>query len=216
MRRVLIILWLVLLGEAIAAQQAERGTFLTHYIFPAFKTGEVHKKGGEIVKASLNYNTLTDEFVFDQNGQKLALDHLEDIERVEVESRSFIPVENGFYEVVVSAPVALCIQYHSDILPPGNETGFGKSQAGAITNVTDLKSIGMAYLLQLPSDYKISLKRTFWLKDKNKFKLVKNAQDVKNVFINKKDDIITYLRENKVNFKSEDDLIKLVEFCNRQ
>ncbi len=216
MKRLLNILVLMLICNLLPAQPGDRGTFLTHYIFPAFTTGEVHKKGGEIIKASLNYNTLTDEFVFDENGQKLALDHLEVIERVDVENRSFIPVEKGFYEVVVTAPVALCIQYHSDILPPGNETGFGKSQTGAITNANDLKRAGMAYALQLPADYKITTKKTFWLKDKNKFKLVKNAQDVKNVFINKKDDINIYLRENKVNFKSEEDLIKLVEFCNRQ
>ena len=119
-----------------------------------------------------------------------------------------------FYEVGTKTPVALFIQYSSDIIPPGNETGFGKSQTSAVTNVTDLKRSGRAYALSLPDEYSFQNKTTYFLKKDGSNILVTNLKDVKKAFAGKEALIDDYAKKNKVSFKKNDDIIKLIEFCN--
>ena len=187
---------------------------ITQYLFPQFSEGTVMKKSGEIVKALMNYNTLTQEMIFKQNEQFLALDQVETVDTVYILNSAFIPVNNMFYEVAVKAPVGLYVQYQTIIIPPGNETGFGQSQTTAITNISDLKNSGKAYALKLPDEYKLRSETGFFLKQGDKFINIRNAKDVKNVFSSKADAINTYLKSNKINFKNKDDVAKLVEFCN--
>ena len=191
-----------------------QGNTITQYLFPEFSEGTIIKKSGEIVKAFMNYNTLTQEMIFQQNSQYLALDQLETVDTVYILNRAFVHANNVFYEVGVKAPIALCIQYHSILIPPGNETGFGQTQTSAANAVSDLKSSGRAYALKLPDDYKLKSETSFWLKKNDKFIAIKNAKDVKNVFNNKTDSINIYLKTNKVNFKNKDDVTKLIAFCN--
>lgn len=187
---------------------------LSNYLFAQFNEGVVKQKSGEENKVSLNYNTITQEMIFENGAQKLALDKIDDIDTVVILSRRFIPVGKVFYEVATSTPVALFIQYETAIIPPGSETGFGKSQAGAITNVSDLKSSGKLYQLKLPEDYVLMSKTKYWLKRDDLYVNVKNIKDVKNVFSEKSAAINDYLKTNKVNFKNTGDIVRLIQFCN--
>jgi hypothetical protein len=192
----------------------ESGHEISHYLFAQFNEGVVKQKSGEENKVSLNYNTITQEMIFENGDQKLALDKIENIDTVEILSRKFVPVEKVFYEVITNTPNALFIQYEMAIIPPGSETGFGKSQAGAITNVSDLKSSGKLYQLKLPEDYTLRSKNKYWLKKDDQYINIKNAKDVKNVFTDKAAAISDYLKTNKVNFKNTKDVIGLIQFCN--
>jgi len=214
MKKVLLTICLALLLKAVIAQEELPGKELSHYVFPAFVDGTVKKKSGEIVKASLNYNTITEEMIFDQAGQKLALDKLEDIDTVYIQDKKFVPFEKVFYEVAANTPVALFIQHKSEIIPPGNNTGFGTSNTSAITNLTDFKTSGSAYKLQLPEDFKIRSKTAFWLRKNNNYALIKTEKNVEDLFPDKADAIKKFVKTNKINFKNPDDLIKLTVFCN--
>ena len=126
--------------SSLYAQPVVNGKELYHYVFPSFMEGTVRQKSGEVNKTLLNYNSLTEEMIFDQSGQKLALDRTENVDTVYILSRKFIPVGKSFYEMAVNAPpLALFIQHKSEVIPPGNETGFGVSHTSAIINVTDMK-----------------------------------------------------------------------------
>ena len=189
---------------------------LTQYLFPGFTEGRVLQKSGTVTKTQLNYNTLTQEMVFKQDDAFLALDKINEIDTVFLNNEKFIPGDNMFYKVGVKAPVALLIQYTSDIIPPGNETGYGKSQsqATATTNIADLKSGGRAYALSLPDEYSFKNKTAYFLKKDEKYINVSNVKDVKKVFTGKEDLIDDYAKKNKISFKKEEDVITLIEFCN--
>lgn len=196
------------------SQAQQNGQAFYHYIFPAFAQGVVQQKSGEINKALLNYNALTEEMIFDQSGQKMALDKTEMIDTVTIENRKFIPEGKVFYELAVNAPVALFIQHKADLISPGNNTGFGTSQTSAITNAADLKTSGGAYQLKLPDDYNLVSKTTFWLRKNNHYYIVKTIKNIQDFFPAKADVIKNYVKVNKTDFKNADDLIKLILFCN--
>jgi len=119
-----------------------------------------------------------------------------------------------FYEIVTSTPVPLFIQYKSEIIPPGSETGLGTSQTSAITNVNDLKNSGVAYKLKLPDEYKVTTKKICWLKKNNNYYVVKTTKNVQDLFPEKADAIKDYVKANKIDLKNADDVIKLIQFCN--
>lgn len=214
MKNILFTLFLYFSFSGLSAQDEAGVKVLFHYLFTQFTEGTVKQKSGETNKASLNYNTITQEMIFEQGDQQMALDKTENIDTVFIQPKKFIPVGKVFYEVATNTPVALFIQYQTDIIPPGNETGFGKSETGAITSVSDLKSSGKLYKLKLPDDYKLISKTRYWLKKDDKYISLKNAKDLKNIFPEKAVAIKDYLKTNKANFKNIDDVIKLIEFCN--
>ena len=209
-----IITFALLVWCNVQAQSNDTPKQLTQYLFPAFTEGAVLQKSGAVTKTQLNYNTLTQEMIFKQGDQFLALDRIWEIDTVFLNNKKFIPGDNMFYEVGTKTPVALFIQYSSDIIPPGNETGFGKSQTSAVTNVTDLKRSGRAYALSLPDEYSFQNKTTYFLKKDGSNILVTNLKDVKKAFAGKEALIDDYAKKNKVSFKKNDDIIKLIEFCN--
>jgi len=196
------------------AQQDQNVKQLTQYLFPDFREGRVLQKSGTVTKTMLNYNTLTQEMIFIQGDQYLALDKIWDIDTVFFNNKKFVPGDNMFYEVGTNTLTALLIQHTTDIIPPGNETGYGKSQTSAITNVTDLKRSGRAYALSLPDEYAFKDKTIYLLKKDGNFIPVKNIKDVKKVFTGKENLIDTYTKTNKVSFKKDEDVVKLIEFCN--
>lgn len=209
MKKYLLLLAVTLVYNSVSAQKQ-----LTQYLFPEFKEGSVLQKSGTVTKTQLNYNTLTQEMIFKQGEQFLALDKIQDIDTVYLNDKKFVPGDNLFYEVATQTPVALLLQHTSDIIPSGNETGFGKSQTTAVTNVTDLKRGGRAYSLSLPDEYSFKNKTACFLRKDGKDILITNIKDVKNVFAGKESMIEDYTKKNKVNFKRAETLAALIQFCN--
>jgi hypothetical protein len=214
MKKIFLTVIAVGLASMLSAQSEVAGVKLSHYLFPGFVEGTVKQKSGEINRAQLNYNLLTEEMIFEQAGQQMALDKTENIDTVYLSDKKFIPVGNVFYEVATNTPIALFIQHKSKIIPPGNETGLGSSQTSAITNVADLKSAGLAYRLKLPDDYKLMSQSVYWIRKGENFMSIKNLKEVQNFFPAKADAIKSFAKENKISFKNPEDVTKLIVFCN--
>ena len=182
-KQIILTISVICILSSLYAQPVVNGKELYHYVFPSFMEGTVRQKSGEVNKALLNYNSLTEEMIFDQSGQKLALDRTDNVDTVYILNRKFIPVGKSFHEMAVNAPLALFIQHKSEVIPSGNETGFDVSHTSAIINVTDLKRLGMAYQLKLPNDYNLESKIVFWLKKGNNYYIVNDMKDVQNFFL---------------------------------
>jgi len=214
MKHLLLILSAIIFYSSLFAQPVVNGKELYHYVFPSFVQGTVRQKSGEVNKALLNYNSLTEEMIFDQSGQKMALDKLEFIDTVYMENKRFILVGKVFYELAANTPIALFIQHKSEIIPPGSNTGFGTTHTSAATNVTDLKALGMAYQLRLPDDYILTSNKVFWLKKGNNYYVLKDLKDVQNLFVEKAGAIKEFVKVNKINFRNAEDLTRLILFSN--
>ncbi|MEJ7829931.1 MAG: hypothetical protein WKF91_17110 [Segetibacter sp.] len=111
MKQIVLILFAVCSFLYVKAQVEINRKELSHYFFPAFIEGTVKKKSGEISKTLLNYNTITQEMIFQEAGTNLALDKIETINTVYLKSKTFVPAGKVFYEVATYTLVALYIQY---------------------------------------------------------------------------------------------------------
>ena len=75
---------------------------ITHYLFPEFIQGTILMKAGDTRETLLNYNSLTEEMIFETNGRKLAIAP-RDIVRMDtiyINNRKFIPMEDYFIEII--------------------------------------------------------------------------------------------------------------------
>ncbi len=214
MKGMLILTVVISFISTVNAQPEQQGAALYHYVFPSFIEGTVKQKSGEVNKVLLNYNSITEEMIFEQSGRQMALDKTENIDTVFIEKKKFIPAGNVFYEVATSTTVALYIQHKTTVVPPGENTGFGTSQTSAINSITDLKRAGTAYRLKLPSDYKLLSKTVYWVNKNNSYINVKNVKDIQDLFPEKSGVIKDFVKAGKINFKNPADVIKLIMFCN--
>ena len=218
MKKILLTLIIGCGGFAAFAQQDSvvQVKEIYHYIFEEFTQGIVTRKSGNPVSTLLNYNTLTEEMIFDNNGEKLALTWLENIDTVYVGGKIFIPVGKVFYERVTNTPAALYIQHKTDVIPPGKNTAYdGTTQSGSVTTVTSFRNnIGKFYPLALPDDYKLSDRTVYWLKKDDGFIKLNSINKLAAAFPEKAEAIKSFAKTNRLNFNNADDVAKLVAFCN--
>jgi len=186
-----------------------------HYIFPTFTNGTVIMKGGNKKQSVLNYNTVTQEMIFEQSGKRLAMDKLETIDTVIIQDRKFIPAGKVFYEVAFVAPISLFIQHKSDITSEGKSIGYGtKKQTTSSTSYSKLMAADGLYSLKLPDDFYVSNTSINWVqKDESMVKFITKRQFLK-IFPERENELKQYIKENNIGMKSSEDLIKLVSYCN--
>jgi len=184
------------------------------YIFKNFTEGTVRKKTGQLVQAVLNYNTLTEEMIFEKNGQRLAMSQLEDIDTVYIDDKVFVPVGKVFYEKATNTPKALYIEHKNDIVPPGKNMGYGTTQSGSVTAINKISGTHQLYSLDLPTDYKFTKRTIYWLNDGGGFVPLKNMHAVISAFPSHSAAIRDFVKTNKISFAKDEDVIKLILFCN--
>ena len=209
---------IAILFQANALFAQGQGVFLSHYVFPEFREGVVVKKSGSVDKATMNYNSLTQEVIFMQDTTKLALAETNTIDAVYIGKAKFIPVESVFYEEVeTDNTVKLYVQHECKVtsVDAGKDIGFGMtSQTTAIVNLSSLNSpsgLKLVYDLKLPSGYKVTPFSEFWLKTGSKFIKITNTKQLQKALPGKEALINEYIKTNKPDFKNREDMINLIK-----
>jgi len=197
------------------AQNEDENLMPPHYVFSQFTKGVVKLKDGRIETPMLNYNKLTEEVIFINNGQNLSLTRLETIDTVTIQSRKFIPVGKVFYELLLNAPVSLFIQHKSRMQMVGSEVGYGgTSQVSSTTRITSMSSSGLVYNLKLPDECTVNDDSHIWVRKDNQFYPADNERDVKKIFPEKEAVVKLFFKSNKLKLKNIDDSKKLGTFLN--
>jgi len=192
----------------------------TVYLLPAFVDGKVVFKNGAVQKASLNYNCLFQQMIFDQNGQMMAIDNTEAVDTVFIGEQKFIPADTLFFEVKHSTlPVPLYV-LHTCKLKQAEQTKSaysGVSATGAARDV-DLSmyrmSVETPYRLKLPIEYAVEKTDIFFIKKGNEITRLKNSKQAKNLFPGKETAVKTFLAEHNTNFTKEPDVQEFIIFVN--
>ena len=100
---------------------------LPQFLYPGFARSIVKLKSGEKRTAMMNYNTVTEKMTFYQNGALLNINNPEAADTIFLQNAKFVFHENGFYEVLVNAPISLYIQHKSNITFSGKPAAYGTS-----------------------------------------------------------------------------------------
>ena len=186
---------------------------VNHYLFPEFSKGIVLMKDGTKNEAMLNYNSLTEEMVFDNKGTRLALDRVEMIDTVFIKGRNFFLINNKFVELIYKSKYALYAEHKCNIKDPGKPSGYGgTSQTSATTSYSSFLSSGRAYDLQLPVGYETEPYIVYWLNKDGTLSKFLNVRQLTKLFDDKSSVIKEYLKKNDVKFNNQESIIGFLKF----
>ncbi len=163
----------------------------------------------------LNFNAATEEMVFNQNGQVLALAEptLSQTDTVIIGSRKFVLHRNQFVEVLHGDGYKLFAQYKCRVIPPGKPAAYGgTSQTSSSDSYSSWASGGRVYELKLPEDFQVKPYTVYWLDNGSGWEEVKSLRQLKNLYKKSKDQYNQYTAGNEVDFEDQAAVAQLVHF----
>lgn len=187
----------------------------SHYLFPVFSKGVVVMKSGNM-DAKLNYNTVTEEMVFEQEGQNMAIGNIESIDTVIIQNRKFVPVGKVFYELLVNGQVTLYFQHKGKLVETKTNSpalGASSETASNVSYSTLLTTSGI-YGLKLPADYTVIDMSTYRLMVNGKLSTFSNKKQLLKILPDQSTLLDKFISDNKLDINKLDQLIKLIDYCN--
>jgi len=206
-----ILILFLLFSTAALSQPEARSVQITHYILDTFYNGTILMKSGQKQDYMLNYNTLTHEMIFERAGERLAIAQPEDVDTVYINDRKFVYANKMFYEVLATTPVPLFVEYIGSVIRTGSEIGYGMSSSTTGGNgVSSIVQSGKLYDLHLPYDYKVKVKKKYWLRKGFNYYEANNAKHIIEVFPDKEKLIRELIKKNKTDFSKPEHITTLV------
>lgn len=190
---------------------ADKPVKLIHYALDSFTTGTVKVKAGNVYSQRLNYNLVTNEMIFEQGGNYMAIAQPENVDTVIVGGRRFIPVGNAFYEFLGGAAYPLFVEHACTIKEQGASTGFGNTNTSATTSIKSVLNDAGAYKLKLPDEFEVIPTHTFYVRKNGEYHKIKNEQQIMKLFPDKKSSIKEWVKTNHTNFSKQEDVMLLVQ-----
>lgn len=187
---------------------------ISQYIFPEFTRGEILLQDGNKYAVLLNYNTLTEEMIFENNGKKMAIGEMEldRIDTVYILDRKFFPVKGNFVESVHQSTWELFVQHKSSFKDTGKSIGYGsKTKTLSVKHVTSIYSEANLYDLKLPDSYELDPFICYWLKKSEDLVEFCDLRALKRIYRDKKELYKEYIKNNDVKFDDQDSIIRLIE-----
>lgn len=188
---------------------------LSHYVFPLFMQGEILMKSGDKYKVRINYNSLSEEMIFEEMGKKLAInqDQLDMLDTVFIADRKFIRLNDKFFELLYHATSELYAEYKCQIEYPGTTDGYGtSSQTSSSDSYASMKSRGTLYELSLPDDFKTNPYTVYWIKKNGELNKFRNLKQLMKVYKNKKDLFKAYIKKHDVQINDQKSIVLLIEY----
>lgn len=186
---------------------------ITHYLFPDFIKGSVFMKSGVKQATMLNYNTLTEEMVFQDRGKVLAIgdESVADIDSIIILDRKFVPVNSKFFELLHESGHQLFAEHKCRVNMPGSPVGYGgTSHTSSVTSVSSLQSDGLFYQLKLPDNYETKPYTNYWIKKEGELIQFINMRQLRRIYSSKRSLFDAFVKEHDVKYDNEESLIFLI------
>jgi hypothetical protein len=172
-------------------------------------------KSGLTNPAILNYNTVDEEMLIEQNSSFFVINNIENVDTVFLQNRMFVPVAQGFFEVIVNGKLSLFIQHKNKLVPTPSKSAYGlTSQVNGPTSVRIVRGGGQVRTLELPPNMTISPASLYWARLDNVMYKFANERQFIRLFPEKEDQIKAAIKKYDLDIKSPDGLRLLGKFCN--
>lgn len=188
---------------------------ITHYLFPEFTQGLILMKTGMKYEVLLNYNSLTEEMIFEDKGKKLAIGKnvLDNVDSVYINDRKFIALSNKFIELLYHSKWDLYGEHTCRVKEKGTPIGYGaRSKTTAISSYSSFYSNGDLYNLKLPDSFEIEPCTYYWLKKNGKFNRFQSMRELKKLYKDKEDLFKAYVKKYDIEYNNQEEIIQLIEY----
>ena len=186
---------------------------VTHYLFPEFTKGVVLMKNGIKNETMLNYNSLTEEMIFENNGTKLALGQPELVDTVYIKGRKFFLLNGKFVEMINYSKYELYAEHKCTIRDPGKPAAYGgTSQTSAATSYSSYFAGGQVYDLKLPVGCETKPFVDYWLKKDGRLNKFLSLRQLSKLFDEKYDLFKEFVKKHDVKYTDQSSIIELIKY----
>ena len=186
--------------------------FKERYRYPEFVPGIVIFKNGVYSESKFNYNLLMGEMEFIKAPDTLSIINKKDIYLIALEKDTFY-YDKGYLELISGGNIKVVLKQYIKLKEIQKKDPYGVSSAGSSresnstlpseTNFYKLKA-NNDLVFQRVVEYYISIPQNGFVPFRKK--------NVLRIFPPKKKEIKIYLKSNKFNFNSREDLLKLADY----
>jgi hypothetical protein len=189
--------------------------FQERYRYPAFIAGQVIVKNGNTTSTRLNYNLLMDEFEFIQSRDTLTFTKKKEIKCIVVAVDTFY-YDNGYLEEIHGGPVKVGLRQRIKLKEVLKKDSYGTSSSGSATNsYGSLPTDGNFYKLTVNEDMVFQKVEEYYLSAASGDFVQFKKKYILQLFPDKSEAIKSYIKANKVDFDSREELLKLADFLNK-
>jgi len=185
-------------------------TFNERYLYPEFIPGVVVFSNGTSSDIKFNYNILHGEVEFIQSNDTMALSRKKGI--IYIAAQDTLIFDNGYIRLIsVGQPRVGVKQYVKikDILKKG---AYGTSGRSVSIDSYSVSSFGVAYGLTMTEDIELQNVTEYYISNSPDGFVLYTKRNVLQIFPENSDDIKSYIKINKIDFESRDDLLKLADY----
>lgn len=212
----------VLIIPATTYCQDINGNPLPHFLFPSFHEGRVLMKDGTSFTTKLDYHMVDEMMITEIDGKYRYSKDPKLVDTIYLQNRKFVPVGNKFYEVLAAGPVTIFVQNRSNFTPAGADIGYGaKSKSVGRTAYRRLELVdviaqyGEVAYMDVPPNCEVTPASVFWVRKNDSFENFANEKQFLKIFPESEAQLKEFIRKERINFKSREDLAKLGKFCNQ-
>lgn len=183
------------------------------YSYPDFAEGKVYLKGDKFSTAKLNYNALFGDMQFiDQKGDTLGIADEGNIQSIVINKDVFY-YDKGYLKLLANYNgLKLANKKYFSFTNKQKVGGFGEVSSASIDAYDRISSANVFNDLVAKEVVTLSSYNLFYIGDQfNHFKPA-NKKNIQDIFGKKQPKLQQYLKENTVDFSSEEDLRKLLLF----
>jgi len=182
------------------------------YRYPEFISGRVQFRNGIYSETKLNYNFLLGEMEFIRSQDTLSIINKKDIRFIVVAQDTFF-YDKGYLELLSGGPVKVVLKQYIKLKEVQNKDTYGIASSGSATNsYGSLPADGNFYKLAANKDMIFQKTMEYYLATTTSGFVPFRKKNVMQLFPQKADTIKDYLKSNKVDFDSRDDLLRLADY----
>ena len=184
------------------------------YSFSEYREATLIRKDGTENTTRINFNLFTGDILFlTPANQILVLAYPDELEKIIIEGDVWLPMEGFFGEIIESAGSGSLVRLKKTrITDTRRESGFGgMSSTTSTKSVTAFAADNRGNVALPVGEYDFETAVNFRLTN-GKRTVVANAKGYSKIFSEKKKQIKEYLKNNSVDFKSDEDQIRLMNW----
>ncbi len=199
---------------SISSYAQQENIEIAHFLFPEFTHGVVLMKNRITDDVLLNYNTVTEQMIFEKQGKMLAIapTELGLVDTVFVKDRKFIAFDGAFVELLSYSKWDLYVAHECEIDYSGKSSGYGgKSKTLAIESYSSINSKGSSYQTT-PIGYELNPYVHYWVKKNGNLNKFTSLRELKKLYKDKSDLFKAYVKKYNVKYDNQEAIIQLIEY----
>ena len=181
------------------------------YRYSEFVQGQVVLKNGKSNNLKLNYNFIFGEIEFIQAADTLYISKKKDVRFVVAQDTFFY--DNGYIEVISGGQLRVGLKQYVRIKDILKEGALGTTNRNAsIDTYSSVTSSNVSYELIPNSDIEVQMTLEYYLSKSSQDFILFNKKNAIQLFPQSADEIKAYIKSNKVDFDSRDDLLRFADY----